>query len=126
MYSIGIDMVEIARVKKSMQKPNFLKYILGEKEFEELKSRKFPPQSVSANFAAKEAFAKSIGLGFKGFKIKEVEVLRKSSGEPFFYFTGNAKKIVDENNYDFSLSLTHTSDLASAAVICFKKNQGEM
>lgn len=122
MYSIGIDMIEISRIKKSMQRPNFLNFILGEKEFEELKLRKFPFQSVAANFAAKEAFAKSIGLGFKGFKIKEVEVLRESSGKPIFYFTGNAKKIVEENNYDFSVSLTHTYDLASAVVICFKKN----
>lgn len=122
MYSIGMDMIEISRIKKSMQRPNFLNFILGEKEFEELKLRKFPFQSVAANFAAKEAFAKSIGLGFKGFKIKEVEVLRESSGKPIFYFTGNAKKIVEENNYDFSVSLTHTYDLASAVVICFKKN----
>ena len=122
MYSIGIDMIEISRIKKSMQRPNFLNFILGEKEFEELKLRKFPFQSVAANFAAKEAFAKSIGLGFKGFKIKEVEVLRESSGKPIFYFTGNAKKIVEKNNYDFSVSLTHTYDLASAVVICFKKN----
>ena len=122
MYSIGMDMVEISRIRKSMQRPNFLNFILGEKEFEELKLRKFPFQSVAANFAAKEAFAKSIGLGFKGFKIKEVEVLRESSGKPIFYFTGNAKKIVEKNNYDFSVSLTHTYDLASAVVICFKKN----
>lgn len=122
MYSIGLDMVEISRIEKSMQRPNFLNYILGEKEFEELKLRNFPVQSVAANFAAKEAFAKSIGSGFKGFKIKEVEVLRESSGKPIFYFTGNARKIVEENNYDFSVSLTHTSNLASAVVICFKKN----
>ena len=126
MYSVGMDMVEISRIKKSMQRANFLNFILGDKEFEELKSRKFPPQSVAANFAAKEAFAKSIGSGFIGFKINEVEVLRESSGRPIFYFTGRAKKIVDKNNYSFSLSLTHTSNLAGATVICFKKNQGEI
>lgn len=126
MYSVGMDMIEIPRIKRSMQRSNFLNFILGEKEFEELKLRKFPPQSVAANFAAKEAFAKSIGLGFKGFKIKEVEILRESSGKPIFYFTGNAKKIVDKNSYDFSLSLTHTANLAAAMVICFKKNQGEI
>ncbi|MBQ6268783.1 MAG: hypothetical protein IJK61_01505, partial [Bacteroidetes bacterium] len=40
-YSVGIDMVEIARIKKSMKNPRFLNFILGEEEYDQLKNKNF-------------------------------------------------------------------------------------
>ena len=42
MYSVGLDMVEIARIEKSMKSTKFLKIILGDSEYNQLEERKFP------------------------------------------------------------------------------------
>lgn len=120
MYSVGIDMVEIARIKKSMKNPRFLKFILGEEEYKELESKKFISQSVAANFCAKEAFAKAVGTGFRGFNIREVQILRDNLGRPYIFLTGKAFETWGKGEYKFSVSLTHTKELASAVVVCFK------
>lgn len=122
MYSVGIDMVEISRVKKSMENSRFLNFILGGKEYEQLKSKNFISQSVAANFCAKEAFAKAVGTGFRGFDIKEVQILRDNLGRPYIFLTGKAFETWGKNGYEFSVSLTHTKELASAVVVCFKND----
>ena len=120
MYSVGIDMVEIARIKKSMKNPRFLNFILGEEEYDQLKNKNFISQSVAANFCAKEAFAKAVGTGFKGLNIKEVQILRNELGRPYVFLSGKALEIWGKGEYEFSVSLTHTKEFASAVVICFK------
>ena len=117
MGSVGIDLIEINRIKKSMQRESFLKRILGEDEYIELEKRKFPIQSVAANFCAKEAFLKSLGKGLSFCNLNNIEILRKQSGEPYLKLSGKALKYSQENNLDFSISLTHTKEYACAVVI---------
>ena len=121
MYSVGIDMVEIARIEKSMKSPSFLKFILGDFEYSQLEERKFPKQSVAANFCAKEAFSKALGTGMRGLNMRDIQVLRDSLGKPYFLLSGNALNISNKENFDFSLSITHTKNYACAVVVCFKK-----
>ena len=83
MFSVGIDMIEIPRIEKSMKKRRFLRFILGGEEYLQLEKRGFPAKSVAANFCAKEAFLKSIGLGLFKLDFKNIEVLRNSSGKPY-------------------------------------------
>lgn len=117
MGSVGIDLIEISRIKKSMQRESFLKRILGESEYIELEKRKFPIQSVAASFCAKEAFLKSLGKGLSFCNLNNIEILRKQSGEPYLKLSGKALKYSQENNLDFSISLTHTKEYACAVVI---------
>jgi holo-[acyl-carrier protein] synthase len=119
MIDIGLDTVEISRIEKAMKSKNFLKFIFGEEEYNFFCKRGFPLQSVAANFCCKEAFSKSISTGFRNFGLKDVQILRDELGKPFFIFSGNALKIVEENKYKFSLSITHTKNYATAVVICF-------
>ncbi len=123
MISVGVDMVEIPRIKKSMQNKRFLKFILGDEEFSQLEEKKFPAQSVAANFCAKEAFSKAIGTGIRGFGIRNVQILRDEIGKPYIFLTGHALKLTEEKNLDFSVSLTHTKNYACAVVVCFNKEQ---
>ncbi len=116
-------MVEISRIKKSMQNKKFLKFILGSEEYFELEKKKFPIQSVAANFCAKEAFSKAIGTGVRGFGIENVQILRNELGKPYIFLTNNALKIAQDRNLDFSVSLTHTKNYACAVVICFNKGK---
>lgn len=122
MVSVGVDMVEISRIKKSMQNARFLKFILGSEEYSQLEQKKFPIQSIAANFCAKEAFSKAIGTGIRGFGIKNIQILRDDIGKPYIFLTGNALKKAEDKNLVFSVSLTHTKTYACAVVVCFNKN----
>lgn len=122
MFSVGIDLVEIARISKSMNNRRFLQKVLGKDEYIYLEKKQFPKQSVAASFCAKEAFSKAIGTGIKGFNLKDVELLRNEKGMPYFKFSGNALKIVNDKNLRFSVSITHTKEYASAAVVSWRES----
>lgn len=121
LISVGVDMVEISRIKKSMQNNRFLKFILGDEEYSQLEKKNFPAQSVAANFCAKEAFSKAVGTGIRGFGIKNVQILRDEIGKPYIFLTDNAMEAIKNKNLDFSVSLTHTRTYACAVVVCFNK-----
>ncbi len=82
-------------------------------------SRGMKPQTVAANWAAKEAFSKAMGTGLRGFTLNEIAVLRDSLGAPFFKLSGRALAAAQNNNLQFSVSLSHTAELALAFVIAF-------
>ncbi len=87
-----------------------------------MEKKQFPKHSVAASFCAKEAFSKAIGTGIKGFNLKDVELLRNEKGMPYFKFSGNALKIVNDKNLRFSVSITHTKEYASAAVVSWRES----
>lgn len=113
--NVGIDSVEIERIKKSIQSPSFLSRIYSEKELLALKDR--PAQSYAGNFAAKEAFSKAVGTGMSCLRWKDISVLRDSKGAPYLELTGAAESAVNGRN--FTVSITHTVDTATAIVIIY-------
>ncbi len=115
MFSVGIDLVEICRIEKSLENPAFLKKYFGKNEILELKLKSFKAESVAGAFCAKEAFLKSLEKGLGAYSLNEIEVLHKKSGAPYFLLSGKAKQ--ENENKNFSLSITHTKDLAQAIVI---------
>lgn len=121
MLLVGIDLVEIERIKKSIQNPRFCSRVLGSREYSQLALRGFPVQSIAASFSAKEAFSKALGTGFRGFSLNEAELLRDENGCPYLELSGNALQIARERGLVFSVSVTHTKAYAAAVVI----GQGE-
>lgn len=122
MFSVGIDMIEISRIEKSMNRPGFLKFVFSEEEIFYFEKKSFPCQSIAAAFCAKEAFSKAMGTGVRGFKLKEIELLHDDLGAPYIFLKGNAKKLFSGKIANISVSLTHTKDYASAVVLCEKIN----
>lgn len=121
MVDTGIDLVEIDRIEKSLKNPRFLMRFFSERERELFTLKNNNPQTIAANFAAKEAFSKAIGTGISGFELHEVEVLREDNGKPYLSFTGKALDLVSARGLSFSISLTHTKNYASAVVLCYKE-----
>lgn len=122
IFGVGIDAVSISRIEKAMENPRFLERNFTEKERLYFSTKHFAPQSVAANFAAKEAFSKALGTGFSGFSLSDISVERDPLGKPFLVLKGAAKNIAEEKGIDsFFVSLTHTESLASAIVIAEKK-----
>lgn len=76
---VGIDIVNIARIKNILKYP-FVEKILSEYELENTsKKLSMDPLFLSQVFAAKEAVVKAIGSGFVGISFKDITV----------YFEGN-------------------------------------
>lgn len=118
VLGIGIDIIEIHRVEKAMEKPKFVDKVFTPGEQEYLKTRKNNPSTAAGYFAAKEAAAKALGTGFGKVKWTEIEVIRQEKGRPGIKLYGNAK-IAMENMGGSSilLSISHSRDNAVAQVI---------
>lgn len=123
---VGIDMAEIERIRKSAENESFLNRIFSPQEREYAFKKKNAAESLAAFFAAKEAFAKAMGSGFRGFSPCEVYVVHDEEGKPLLRFSGKAAEIVRESGLSFDVSLTHTDTAAAAVVIAFKEStEGE-
>ena len=123
MLATGIDLIEIERIKSSMENPRFCRMVLGPEEYRQLEARGFPQQSVAASFCAKEAFSKALGCGIRGFALDEVELLREESGRPYLCLSGKAQDLAKAKNMQFAVSVTHTKLYASAVVIGEEKSE---
>lgn len=105
---IGCDILEIARIEKIMQEQDkFITRFFSLREQEMLKKKKFAPQTVAVNFAAKEAFIKATG---QKVEFNEIEVLRDLNGKPFIV----CKPL--SGRFECEVSLSH-SDISAMAVV---------
>lgn len=115
LLSIGTDLVEIERIRKSMGNPRFCSRVFGTAEYSRLTQRGFPAESAAAAFCAKEAFSKAIGTGLGPFRLKEVQLLHDKAGKPYLALSGKALRLA--HGSQFSVSVTHTEEYASAVVL---------
>lgn len=121
MYTVGVDITEISRIEKSVQSENFMKRVFSEAESALFSLKSNPYPSMAGNWAAKEAFSKALGTGVRGFSLNEVSILRDELGAPYIQLEGKALEIAKERNLEFSVSISHTGDLAEAVVIAYEK-----
>ncbi len=112
---IGIDMVEIARIRNSIQIPGFIEKIYSKGEIELYHSRKDNVEILAGRFCVKEAFSKALGTGVRNFELDEVSTLSDEMGAPYIVLEGNAAKLCDEKK--LSVSITHTAEYAQAVVL---------
>lgn len=121
ILGIGVDIVEIHRIKEAIERnDNFISKLFNIEEIEYLKSRGFRTEYVAGRFAAKEAVSKALGTGFRGFNFKDIVIDRTTLGKPIVKLKGNAKLIAENlggNGYRFNISISHGEDSAIAYVI---------
>jgi holo-[acyl-carrier protein] synthase len=85
IYGIGVDVLEAARIKKSIERfgDHFLDRLLMPAERAQMARTKRPERFVAMRFAAKEAIVKAMGTGFAhGVWIRDVGVVQNSWGKP--------------------------------------------
>ena len=119
MLGNGIDLVEIARIKRLHETggENFLRRIFTPYERKFLAGKKNPYPSMAARFAAKEAVFKALDLRGRGASWQDVTVFSLSGGRPTLLLTGIAGRRVKELKVRrISLSLSHSKELAVASV----------
>jgi holo-[acyl-carrier protein] synthase len=116
MSCIGVDIIEISRIRKAIKQRGiiFLNRIYTPEELRLYGN--FVP-SLAVRFAGKEAVIKVLNLGQAGISLKEVEILSNENGQPFVQLYGSAKKRADELHIEnLTISLSHCRNYAIAAV----------
>ena len=121
ILGVGIDIIEVARVKASHERfgERFLNRLLLVDEITYCLSHKNPAPFIAARFAAKEAISKAFGTG-TGAQLgwRDMEIGRKKSGEPFVILHGNGKKLFKSRRAkNLLISLSHTANYAAAAAV---------
>ncbi len=107
---IGIDIIEIERIKGAVEKNNkFLERFFTSNEIEIFKSKNFKPATIAGFFAAKEAVVKSLGTGFRNMKWQDIEVGQDSLGKPFIKLHNNGRQIAyDKGIEEILISISHS------------------
>jgi holo-[acyl-carrier protein] synthase len=118
IIGIGTDIIEVERVARAISKEAFKKKVFSEREIAYCESQK-KEESFAARFAAKEAFFKALGTGWRdGMGITEVEILNDDLGKPSIHLSGKAKEVFEQKGgTHIHLSLSHIKTQAAAFVI---------
>ena len=119
VIGIGIDIVELDRIKKAIESERFVERIftLAERNYCYEKKQQ-AVASFAARFAAKEAMMKALNLGEKGAVWKEIEINRRIGERPEVFLTGVCKKVADELGVkNIFLSMSHNKQAAIAQII---------
>jgi holo-[acyl-carrier protein] synthase len=126
IIGIGSDLCNIERIAKSIDRfgDRFTDRVFTDAERARAESRPFTRAGTYAKrFAAKEAFSKAVGTGFKrGVFMKDIGVVNQKSGKPTLHLTGGAKSRLDEltppgHAADILLTMTDDFPFAQAFVI---------
>ena len=122
ILGIGVDIVENRRIQKSIKNPLFTKRIYTQKELKQSKAAKNKVGYFSKRFAAKEAFSKALGTGFRrNLNFKDIEVINDKMGKPYYVKNKKITKIIQKNfrikNFKFFLSISDEKNYSTAFAI---------
>ena len=118
----GVDIIKNSRIKKLIKNPKFVSRIFSKDEINQSRKIKNKTNFFAKRFAAKEAFVKSIGVGFrKGINFNDIYVKNNKLGKPILSFNNNVKKILIQkfrsNRFSVYVSLSDEKHYSIAYVI---------
>ena len=122
ILGIGVDVIKNKRIQKSIKNKVFLKRIFTNLEIKS--SDKFLNRSnyFAKRFAAKEAFVKTIGSGFRNnINFNDIEILNDNLGRPYYVISKKVnimiKKKFKIKRYNLFLSISDEKDYSVAFTI---------
>ena len=118
---LGVDIVEIARVRTALERhtAGFRRRVFTELEWEQCSASY---ASLAGRFAAKEAVMKSLGTGGMGFR--DIEIVRLPSGKPEVRLSGRMRRRADRLGVVTVLvSISHSRDNAIAVAVSQQSNR---
>ena len=118
IIGIGTDIIEVGRIAKSISREGFKKKVFSDREIAYCETQK-KEESYAVRFAAKEAFFKALGTGWRdGMSITEIEILNDSLGKPDIYLSGRTLEVFKEKGgTHIHVSLSHIKAEAIAFVV---------
>mgnify|MGYP000930015901 FL=1 len=122
ILGIGVDIIENKRIKNSIKNPKFKDRIYSSKELKLSSLSKNKVGYFSKRFAAKEAFAKALGTGFRNnLNFKDIEVINDKLGKPYYVKTKKITKIIKKKfnvkNFNCFLSISDEKEYSTAFTI---------
>jgi len=122
MNHIGIDIIEIKRVREAISRwgGRFLQRIFTESELSLYQDK---IESLAARFAGKEAVIKALSRSGRVFTWREIEILAEADGKPVVHLYGQA--LIQARDLGLSgveISLSHSRENAIALVIGIRED----
>ena len=122
----GVDIIKNSRINNSLKIKGFLNRIFTEKEIQQGKKIKNKINFFAKRFAAKEAFVKAIGTGFRSnINFIDIEIKNYKNGKPYISLSKKLnnflKKKFKTQKYKVFLSLSDEKDYSIAFVVIDKK-----
>ena len=122
----GVDIIKNSRINNSLKIKGFLNRIFTEKEIDQGKKLKNKINFYAKRFAAKEAFVKAIGTGFRSdINFIDIEIKNYSNGKPYISLSKKVKDFLKKEfkiqKFKVFLSLSDEKDYSIAFVVIDKK-----
>tara|TARA_B100001769_G_C22014573_1_gene545244 strand:- start:72 stop:458 length:387 start_codon:yes stop_codon:yes gene_type:complete len=122
----GVDIVENKRVKNSLRIKGFLNRIFTKNEINKSKNLNNKVNYFAKRFAAKEAFVKAIGEGFRNdINFVDIDIINNKKGKPSINISNKIKKFLKKKfrikKYKIFLSLSDEKKYSVAYVIINKQ-----
>ena len=122
----GVDIIKNSRINNSLKIKGFLNRIFTEKEIQQGKKLKNKINFYAKRFAAKEAFVKAIGTGFRSdINFIDIEIKNYRNGKPYISLSKKLNNFLQKKfkiqKYKVFLSLSDEKDYSIAFVVIDKK-----
>ena len=122
----GVDIIKNSRINNSLKIKGFLNRIFTEKEIQQGKKLKNKINFYAKRFAAKEAFVKAIGTGFRSnINFIDIEIKNYKNGKPYISLSKKLNNFLQKKfkiqKYKVFLSLSDEKDYSIAFVVIDKK-----
>lgn len=119
IIGIGTDIIQTERIAKGMESSGFKEKVFSKAEILYCEKRANSVESFAARFAAKEAFFKALGTGWRGgMAFNEVQIVNDELGKPSIELLGETKAIVQKREIkNIHVTLSHVKETAIATVI---------
>ena len=122
----GVDIVENKRIKNSLKNKNFINRIFTKNEISQSKKINNKTNYYAKRFAAKEAFVKALGEGFRSnINFNDIDVTNDKKGKPIISISRNIKNFLKKKfklgKYRIFLSLSDERNHSIAYVIINKQ-----
>ena len=122
ILGIGVDVIQNKRIKILVNNKKFIKRTFGNNEIKFSKKIIDKTNYFAKRFAAKEAFAKSLGIGFRNnLNLKDIEILNDKIGKPYYLISKKINQIINKRfkvkKYNLFLSISDEKDYSVAFTI---------
>jgi holo-[acyl-carrier protein] synthase len=122
ILGIGVDIIENKRIKKLIKNNKFKERVYSSKELKQSTFSKDKIGYFSKRFAAKEAFAKALGTGFRNnLNFKDIEIINDKLGKPHYAKKKKITKIVKKEfkvkSFNCFLSISDEKEYSTAFTV---------
>ncbi len=125
IHGIGNDIIEIKRIETAIQRhgQRFLDRLFSPNEQAYCQRHRFAARHFAGRFAAKEAIAKALGIGFgEDLSWSDIEITNDVRGKPVVVFS--PKLMESLGDLKVSISISHCEEYATAFALCHHNPKG--